>query len=1570
MADRLFNVGMQEANQAPTARIAPAEQRAVVSARVRLDGRGSTDPGGDPLTFTWGFVSVPIGSTLSDSSLALSDATGSSVSFSPDIVGPYVVQLTVSDGQFSSPTAEALVSVAAVRAPVCSDVLPDGRFFFRVISDYWQTVDEREVLPIIWSSYLQAAAAELLEVFQVDYDKSIETILEERQWRWVPYAPRLDLNPSDHYVVFGTQKDGVRASTGAIGDPCSGFILSPTEFVVVEGTLKEALIGEELSVLNGPNQGDYVIQRTVGRRYVIEQDNLFPDPAGSSLATAADLTTTVGSNLVRSASTDFSAVAGLEAGDYLRIFGVNEGLYTVAGVGTADGLPDDFTLQLSEVLLTTTSTTTFVVYDKVPGFISPSISPRTDVLRIPLSEDDLTELNRNGLVGYATLTSSRELLTGRKFVFDALVGQTITLTGGINSKKYIISGINTSRDGYHVTGAFQGSFPQENVPFTLPPVTTAEGRIILVNGKAYTIQRTASAPNQPAPPLGPGPVSLAILDSPMLPTGLEDVEWRVPAMLVSVAPIGGEALDFQEQGVRTGDLLVFDVEHVDNGRRTEIFATVVGVDRTRLGFELGVEDFVPGEVLEPSNTSKLETADALGIPGASMDLGSLVLQDLALDIDTDLRSLAFKSGFHNLPLWPSTSISAGGSTFRLSAQRIIRHSAIPVDPRVLSVPCLKEYVSAPIVAQSGARYALITRDGSRVERSYGPISLTENADYIIDAETDISGRDGATSAGSSIFSSLTGFFLSRSVAAGDTLLVGDDSYLVIQVLSDTELQALNERSGEVFSQTLAGMGWSLRRERPGRFLRFVPGVFTVKKPAPDTLWGEVTFIDNYEAIERNFGLMVSLSKDDLTRRNTASTTYREAVLGLMYAWAMGPRVANLRLGAQILMGLPVADMRGRILDIDDAFSTAPALGRILVEDLSPETGELTGLVRIYFFPPMSSNDLAEYAGLEVNPQTGRLYSAGDTVERFAPLSKGIIVTDYVDSPLWWAGQAVQGDESAELRKYHTWTLKAAAGVIDDNDFELAVEFARTMDPVWTEVRPVMVLPLSDTITIEDELLFHITEKLFDDPFGSIESTAMTNDLNGSSYNLNLVGIGPLSSRMLFYGEDLDISAAVAGVAVLTSARGGFIDPLTVPPHAGFPVITTAHGAPLVRIGDLLLISQGGNKGWFSISSVDSDTQIQVVQQTLLPLDSPDTLGLTPETGAEFFIFRLSRNPITSGSTSYAGVTNAFVDSNVCFFTEGVTADDQLILLDGAGRGVYTIVEVQDPGAGIYPWDTLLVVPDITTTGTSAYEIRRPSLEVNPLVTDTGLVSDGGNIVSLVGADFDLKLLRTYDDLEITTGAVGLYQILDILSPTEIYVRPAVPANANNTFIITRSRLSETVLQLGRVAQFVPYEEITLTIIRPRVTVVATAADLTASGSTFTSVTDFAASGVQPGDFLEVGTFPNLVGADDNTGTWLIDSVSATTVTVLPELDTSAIPTMARVLRDTPDFTVTSGTVDSALGGFLAVRAVPGDRFEVFSGALAGTYVVAEVVTDNQLLLTDSSVGAGETVAGRIYRLVR
>lgn len=93
------------ANVAPVAS-AGANRTLSSSALVTLSGSASSDANGDALTYLWSLTSIPAGSTAVLSSSSVVNPT-----FTPDVVGDYVVQLIVNDGQANSAPATVTVSL-------------------------------------------------------------------------------------------------------------------------------------------------------------------------------------------------------------------------------------------------------------------------------------------------------------------------------------------------------------------------------------------------------------------------------------------------------------------------------------------------------------------------------------------------------------------------------------------------------------------------------------------------------------------------------------------------------------------------------------------------------------------------------------------------------------------------------------------------------------------------------------------------------------------------------------------------------------------------------------------------------------------------------------------------------------------------------------------------------------------------------------------------------------------------------------------------------------------------------------------------------------------------------------------------------------------------------------------------------------------------------------------------------------------------------------------------------------------------------------------------------------------
>jgi hypothetical protein len=90
---------------------------AVVGQPVTLDGSGSSDANGDPLTYQWALTSVPEGSqaVIANPPLVVT-------SFVPDLPGLYVVELIVNDGTASSDPSTIQVQVASDQTAVLAAI--------------------------------------------------------------------------------------------------------------------------------------------------------------------------------------------------------------------------------------------------------------------------------------------------------------------------------------------------------------------------------------------------------------------------------------------------------------------------------------------------------------------------------------------------------------------------------------------------------------------------------------------------------------------------------------------------------------------------------------------------------------------------------------------------------------------------------------------------------------------------------------------------------------------------------------------------------------------------------------------------------------------------------------------------------------------------------------------------------------------------------------------------------------------------------------------------------------------------------------------------------------------------------------------------------------------------------------------------------------------------------------------------------------------------------------------------------------------------------------------------------
>lgn len=525
----------------------------------------------------------------------------------------------------------------------------------------------------------------------------------------------------------------------------------------------------------------------------------------------------------------------------------------------------------------------------------------------------------------------------------------------------------------------------------------------------------------------------------------------------------------------------------------------------------------------------------------------------------------------------------------------------------------------------------------------------------------------------------------------------------------------------------------------GNFIVFQPNVFTVQNPAPDELWAENTHVNNDEAIESNFGRLVGLTKDDLSRQSTR-VPYSSAVKGLWYALTNGPTVSNLRLALHILVGLPFTENRGVVISIDPNYgvdNSSNTIGRILVEDVDEDDQRL-GIRRFYFYP--------NTIGLEINPATGETIKQGDILDAFIPLSKGVTVEDVYSNETWW----LRNLKNQELKKFFTFKaeLDTETGVFNEDDLKFSVDFLRTIKPAYSNlVASVVSRPNSGDIlnNFSESLNGSKTILRFYENVGQVgghESTFMVDNWNQQGVPLQWLGSRPFQTVSNQIPRDIETSDG--GGYILATSSVGF----------GFNVRGRTDGtatSPALE-GDLLILwpnQPGSGKysfGVYEITEVFDENNI--VLGNIPTLSDPTTWALNPIDPATFSygsglvgsVIRRGTNPVCKGSDgSLLNAVNLISSASSNFQSDGVQIGDLVIIENGANAGVYyvettvaqtsprshensEVPQISETGAGLVNIDG--TIPTITGESGLSFRVVRPHFRKR-LWDPARLVNEGG-----------------------------------------------------------------------------------------------------------------------------------------------------------------------------------------------------------------------------------------------------
>ena len=262
-------------------------------------------------------------------------------------------------------------------------------------------------------------------------------------------------------------------------------------------------------------------------------------------------------------------------------------------------------------------------------------------------------------------------------------------------------------------------------------------------------------------------------------------------------------------------------------------------------------------------------------------------------------------------------------------------------------------------------------------------------------------------------------------------------------------------------------------------IRFREGTFSVLNPPPDTLWAEITYIDNRPTIEANFGKLVNFTIEALNTY-TKDLDYLSAVQGLWWAYFGGPSVNKIRTGVQVLLGLPFSETDGIIESIDESFS--PTKGRIVIRDRKNPK-----IVRTYYYPLK--------AGIGVDPITGKKLTVGDSVSRFTPLCGGIEVADWFSSA-WLTAYTRQGLLN-ELDKYFRFLVRGDVDAFGLVNLAFAIDFVKKIRPHYTYPYFVLLKNIEPSEVDTETVLSIVASKRVHDSICRVSNAHRWDDFEGS-----------------------------------------------------------------------------------------------------------------------------------------------------------------------------------------------------------------------------------------------------------------------------------------------------------------------------------------------------------------------------------------------------------------------------------------------------------------------------------------
>lgn len=534
--------------------------------------------------------------------------------------------------------------------------------------------------------------------------------------------------------------------------------------------------------------------------------------------------------------------------------------------------------------------------------------------------------------------------------------------------------------------------------------------------------------------------------------------------------------------------------------------------------------------------------------------------------------------------------------FRLAPRSVVRRSAIPLTNDWVSFFRLTERTERAAIENG----LLITEGLQEVNLSRDPIELYENLDFSIRSAED----DGAglMTDGSAVVVASRYDFARAGVAVGDTFTIssgaGVGSYTVRDVLSTRSVRLDRDVPPS------AGARFQTRGQSKTRML-------LINTALPDdvrTLWAEVAVESNAAALDAQLGALVGLRLDDWVSRG-ATNTYRDAVIGLMYARMSASSLEQIENAVSLVAGVPFAPYRSRLQRVDDGYLGEERVTRVILEELLPD-GTSTQRYTAHTFPGATDTTNPDFVGLGFNEREGRSYRVGDIIEQFTALALGVKVYDLYETPSVYAL-----DDVLHRHRFRI-IIDVDATRANVGALSFIHDFIVEIKPAYVGFLLMLTKFVADTITVSDSMYAKVRAGFYDNPY---HHRGPANIVDDADPGRDRVDMSVVSALTTWYPRDGVVEFTESG-CVLTSARGGFISPAEIFGGAvDWP-------QPWLGVGDILVLRGTGLR--LVVDAVVSDTAIAA--SGVVPVE---LIGTT-QNNVSFYVGRM-RTDVIHGAVAVA-----------------------------------------------------------------------------------------------------------------------------------------------------------------------------------------------------------------------------------------------------------------------------------------------------------------------------------------------